>query len=159
MSTAARPWRTRAWAVYLVAGTVLCGLYLAVPPFKGSGPLMNLIGLSPVLAILLGIEWHRPASRLPWYLLAGGSALFWLGDLYTYSYPHLLGAEVPFPSPGDALYVAMYPVMMAGLLLLLRRRSAGTDRNNLVDGLILTVGLSLPSWIALMAPYLHLDDL
>ena len=120
---------------------------------------MNLIGLSPVLAILLGIEWHRPASRLPWYLLAGGSALFWLGDLYTYSYPHLLGAEVPFPSPGDALYVAMYPVMMAGLLLLLRRRSAGTDRNNLVDGLILTVGLSLPSWIALMAPYLHLDDL
>ena len=159
MSASARPWRTTAWAVYLAAGTVLCGLYLAVPPFKGSGPLMNLIGLSPVLAILLGIEWHRPASRLPWYLLAGGSALFWLGDLYTYSYPHLLGAEVPFPSPGDALYVAMYPVMMAGLLLLLRRRSAGTGRNNLVDGLILTVGLSLPSWIALMAPYLHLDDL
>ena len=31
-----------------------------VPPFKGSGPLMNLIGLSPVLAILVGIRWHRP---------------------------------------------------------------------------------------------------
>ena len=96
---------------------------------------------------------------MPWYLLAAGSALFWLGDLYTYSYPHLLGAEVPFPSPGDALYVAMYPVMMAGLLLLVRRRNGGRDRSGLVDGLILTVGLSLPAWIALMAPYLHVDDL
>ena len=49
--------------------------------------------------------------------------------------------------------------MMAGLLLLVRRRNAGTDRNGLVDGLILTVGLSLPAWISLMAPYLHQDDL
>ena len=130
-----------------------------MPPFKGSGPLMNLIGLSPVLAILAGIRIHRPASKLPWLLLAAGSALFWLGDLYTYSYPHLLGADVPFPSPGDALYVAMYPVMMAGLLLLVRRRNAGRDRNGLIDGLILTVGLSLPAWIALMAPYVHMDDL
>jgi diguanylate cyclase (GGDEF)-like protein/PAS domain S-box-containing protein len=145
--------------VYLAFGVVLCGLYVGVAPLKGSGPLMNLIGLSPVLAILVGIRRHRPASKLPWLLLAAGSALFWLGDLYTYSYPHLLGAEVPFPSPGDALYVAMYPVMMAGLLLLVRRRNAGSDRSGLIDGLILTVGLSLPAWIALMAPYLHQDDL
>jgi diguanylate cyclase (GGDEF)-like protein/PAS domain S-box-containing protein len=148
-----------AWAAYLAFGAVLCAFYLWVPPFQGSGPLMNLIGLSPVLAILIGIRRHRPASRLPWLLLAAGSALFWLGDLYTYSYPHLLGAEVPFPSLGDALYVAMYPVMMAGLLLLVRRRNAGSDRSGLIDGLILTVGLSLPAWIALMAPYLHQDDL
>ena len=147
------------WAVYLAVGALLCALYVGVAPFKGSGPLMNLIGLSPVLAILAGIRIHRPASKLPWLLLAAGSALFWLGDLYTYSYPHLLGADVPFPSPGDALYVAMYPVMMAGLLLLVRRRNAGRDRNGLIDGLILTVGLSLPAWIALMAPYVHMDDL
>jgi diguanylate cyclase (GGDEF)-like protein/PAS domain S-box-containing protein len=154
-----RPTKPLAWLIYLLVGAVLCVLYVAVPPFRGSGPLMNLIGLSPVVAILLGIRWHRPASRLPWLLLAAGSALFWLGDLYTYSYPHLLGADVPFPSFGDALYVAMYPVMMAGLLLLVARRNAGKDRSGLIDGLILTVGLSLPSWIALMAPYLHMDDL
>jgi diguanylate cyclase (GGDEF)-like protein/PAS domain S-box-containing protein len=148
-----------AWAVYLALGVILCALYVAVPPLKGSGPLMNLIGLSPVIAILVGVRRYRPAAKLAWLLLAAGSALFWLGDLYTYSYPLLLGADVPFPSPGDALYVAMYPVMMAGLLLLVRRRSAGSDRSGLIDGLILTVGLSLPAWIALMAPYLHLDDL
>ena len=159
MTSPARRRRDSVWAAYLVVGALLCAVYLWVPPLKGSGPLMNLIGLSPVIAILVGITWHRPAARLPWYLLAAGSALFWLGDLYTYSYPHLLGAEVPFPSLGDAFYVAMYPVMMAGLLLLVRRRNVGSDRSGMVDGLILTVGLSLPAWIMLMAPYLHLDDL
>jgi diguanylate cyclase (GGDEF)-like protein/PAS domain S-box-containing protein len=150
---------TPAWVTYLAVGALACGLYLSVAPFKGSGPVMNLIGLSPVLAIVAGVRRHRPAARTAWYLLAAGSALFWLGDLYTYSYPHLLGAEVPFPSPGDALYVAMYPVMMAGLLLLVRRRNGGGDRGGLIDGWILAVGLSLPSWIALMAPYLHQDEL
>ena len=130
------------------------------PPLKGSGPLMNLLGLSPVLAILFGVRLHQPASRLPWYLLAAGSALFWLGDLYTYSYPLLLGADVPFPSPGDALYVPMYPVMMAGpAAARAAAQRAARDRSGLIDGLILTVGLSLPAWIALMAPYLHHDDL
>src|SRR4051812_27066173 len=159
MIAAARSRRVPAWAAYLACGALACALYVAVPPLKGSGPLMNLIGLSPVVAIVVGIRRHRPSSKLPWILLAAGSALFWLGDLYTYSYPHLLGAEVPFPSPGDALYVLMYPVMMAGLMLLVRRRNAGSDRSGLIDGLILTVGLSLPAWIALMAPYLHQDDL
>jgi diguanylate cyclase (GGDEF)-like protein/PAS domain S-box-containing protein len=159
MTVAQKPRLGKAWLVYLAAGALLCAVYVFVPPFKGSGPLMNVIGLSPIVAILVGIRVHKPASRKPWLLLAAGSVLFWLGDLYTYSYPHLLGADVPFPSPGDALYVLMYPVMMAGLLLLVRRRNAGTDRNGLIDGLILTVGLSLPAWIALMAPYLHDDSL
>ena len=148
-----------AWAGYLAVGVVLAALYVLVAPFKGSGPVMNLLGLSPVVAIIIGIRLHRPSSAAPWLLFAAGSALFWLGDLYTYSYPLLLGAEVPFPSPGDGLYILMYPVMMAGLILLVRRRSAGADRGGLIDGLILTVGLSLPSWVSLMAPYMHLEDL
>ena len=93
MSMMGRVRRTPAWIAYLVVGAVLCGLYVGVAPLKGSGPLMNLIGLSPVIAILVGVRRHRPRSALPWHLLALGSALFWLGDLYTYSYPHLLGAR------------------------------------------------------------------
>jgi hypothetical protein len=145
-----------AWSVYLGGGALLGAAYLWYPPFQASAPLMNILGLSPVIAILLAIRWHKPAAKAPWLLFAAGSALFWLGDLYTYSYPLLLGAEVPFPSPGDALYIFMYPVIMAGLLLLVRRRRAGTDRGGLIDGLILTVGLALPPWIWLMAPYMHL---
>jgi diguanylate cyclase (GGDEF)-like protein/PAS domain S-box-containing protein len=147
------------WLAYLALGALACALYVFVPPLKGSGPLMNLIGLSPVVAIFYGIRRHKPASRTAWGLLAAGSALFWLGDLYTYSYPKLLQADVPFPSLGDGLYILMYPVMMAGLLMLVRSRRRGSDQAGLIDGLILTVGLALPSWTALIAPYLHMGDL
>ena len=99
-----------------------------MPPLKGSGPVMNLLGLSPVLAIVVGVRAAPPGVRRgPWCWFAVGFALFWLGDLYTYSYPQLLHREVPFPSLGDALYIAVYPALMAGLLLLVRapqRRAA-----------------------------------
>src|SRR5829696_2837996 len=120
---------------------------------------MNILGLSPVLAIVAGVRLHRPRSVVPWALFAAGFMLFWLGDLYTYSYPLLLDRDVPFPSPGDGAYLLVYPVLMGGLLVLIRRRSDRGDRGGLIDGLIITVGLSLPQWIALMAPYLHDDEL
>ena len=154
MSRARRP---PAWAVYLALGAAGCVAYLA-GPLKGSPPLMNLLGLSPVIAIIAGVLRHRPAARTAWLCLAAGSAFFWFGDLYTYSYPLLTHVAVAFPSIGDGSYLAMYPLMMAGLLLLVRMRSNGTDRGGLVDGLVLTVGLALPSWVALIAPYLHAGD-
>ena len=95
--------RVPLWAAYLALGGVACALYLFGGPLQGSGPVMNLIGFSPVIAIFAGIRRHRPHAVAAWSLLAAGSALFWLGDLYTYSYPKVLGAEVPFPSIGDGL--------------------------------------------------------
>jgi diguanylate cyclase (GGDEF)-like protein/PAS domain S-box-containing protein len=147
--------RPPAWIAYLALGALLTAAYVLLPPFRGSGPVMNLLGLSPVLAIIAGLRLYRPRSVAPWAFFAVGFFLFWTGDLYTYSYPLLLDRDVPFPSPGDGAYLLVYPVLMAGLLLLIRRRSGHGDRGGVIDGLILTVGLSLPQWIALMAPYLH----
>jgi diguanylate cyclase (GGDEF)-like protein/PAS domain S-box-containing protein len=151
--------RRWAWLAYLAGALVLTALYSAVPPFAGSGPVFNLLGLSPALAILAGIRLQRPANPVPWYWFAAGFVLFWLGDLYTYSYPKLLDREVPFPSPGDGFYVAVYPVLMVGLILLVRRRTARSGDRSFVDAAILTIGLALPSWLALIAPYLHDDSL
>ena len=63
----------------------------------------------------------------------------------------------PGASRATLLYVAMYPVMMLGLALFVRRRSAGRNTSALIDGLIVTVGLALPTWILLIAPYLQAD--
>jgi diguanylate cyclase (GGDEF)-like protein/PAS domain S-box-containing protein len=151
--------RGRAWQLYLAAGAALSLLFAAVPPFQGSGPLMNVLGLSPVLAIFAGMWLHRPASRAPWWCFAAAFTLFWLGDLYTIGYPRVSGHEVPFPSIGDAAYVLVYPVLMAGMLVLVRRRNPESDRAGLTDALIMTIGLSVLSWVGLIAPYLHDDEL
>jgi hypothetical protein len=48
-------------------------------------------------------------------------------------------------------------VLVTGLVLLVRRRRAGADGGRVIDGLILTIGLTLPSRVGLIAPYVH-DD-
>jgi diguanylate cyclase (GGDEF)-like protein/PAS domain S-box-containing protein len=147
------------WQLFLCTGALLCGLYLFVPPFAGSSPVMNLLGLAPVIAIVVGLKRNGPGSRGPWRWFALGFVLFWLGDIYTYSYPRLLGREVPFPSIGDASYVLVYPALMAGLLTLVRRRNPGGDRAGAIDSLIMTIGLALLSWVVLIQPSLHTDEL
>src|ERR1700693_4126799 len=104
--------RIKLWQLYLGVGAIGTALYALVPPFKGSGPLINLLGLSGVMAVVVGIRRNRPESRWPWWLFALGLLLFWLGDVYTYSYPKLFHVSVPFPSPGDAVYIAVYPALM-----------------------------------------------
>ena len=114
--------------------------------------------LSPV-AIVVGILVHRPKAASAWWLFALGMFLFFLGDVYTYSYPKLAGVEVPFPSLGDAAYLVVYPALMAGLLILVRRRNPVRDRAALIDSAILTIGIGLLSWVFLVAPNIHLSGL
>jgi hypothetical protein len=150
------PWRqAKLWQLYLAFGGIGTALYSVVPPFVGSGPLINLLGLSGVVAVIVGIRRNKPETSRPCWLFTLGLFLFLLGDVYTYSYPKLFHADVPFPSPGDAIYLMVYPALMAGLLLLVRRRNPEADRASLIDSLIMTLGLSLVSWIALIAPYVH----
>ncbi len=144
-----------AWIAFLAAGATLTALYLLVPPLKGSGPVMNVLGLLPVLAIAAGIRLYRPQARVAWSFVAVGFVLFWLGDLYTYSYPLLLHREVPFPSLGDAAYLLVYPALIAGVIILQRRRRRDGERGSAIDAAIMTVGLAIPSWVWLIAPYVH----
>ena len=112
-----------------------------------------------VAGIIIATSVYKPATRLPWYLFAVGFFLFACGDIYTYILPRLFGVEVPFPSWGDLMYVLVYPVQMAGLMILVRRRNPGTDRSGVVDSLIITLGLSLLVWVFAIAPNLHAEDL
>ncbi|HEY6523822.1 MAG TPA: hypothetical protein VIY10_08660, partial [Solirubrobacteraceae bacterium] len=147
--------RRHGWWLYLAVGAITCGLYLFKAPFQGSGPVINGLGLYGVIGVVAGIRIHKPKAATAWWFMAGGLALFFLGDVYTYSYPKLTGADVPFPSPGDAMYIGVYPVLMIGLLLLVRRRNQRADGPGVVDSVIMSVGLSLVSFLFLMAPDIH----
>ena len=52
----------------------------------------------------------------------------------------------------------MYPCLIAGILLLVRRRSPGRDREGLIDSLIIAVGIGVISWVFLMVPIAHDAD-
>jgi diguanylate cyclase (GGDEF)-like protein/PAS domain S-box-containing protein len=144
------------WQAFLIVGGLGTFLYMLVPPFQGNALVINLIGLLSPVAVVVGIRRNKPSYSLPWWLFALGLTLYWVGDLYTYSFPrYILHHEVPFPSFGDAVYLSVYPALMVGLVLLVRRRSPRSNRNTLIDAAILTLGMSLLSWILLITPYLH----
>ena len=150
--------KARLWLVYAAAGVAMLLVYLFVPGAR-LGPLFNIIGLTGALAIVVGVRVHKPAQRLPWLLVALGQTLFVGGDVITYNYHRFFGTEAPFPSYGDALYLAVYPFLVIGILLLIRRRNPGGDRTGLIDSLIVAVGIGAMSWIFLIAPYIHAHDL
>jgi diguanylate cyclase (GGDEF)-like protein/PAS domain S-box-containing protein len=155
-----RPTRKNAWVVYLAAMAVLIGAYLFVPPFKGYAVMVNVIGVASLIAIAGGVRMHSARARLAWMLLLIGQLLYVAGDFYTYTYPDLLGGTVGFPSPGDAIYLSVYPALFGGLMLLVRRRDPDRrDRAAVLDSLVLTLGFALLFWVFLIAPNIHASGL
>jgi diguanylate cyclase (GGDEF)-like protein/PAS domain S-box-containing protein len=156
---AARIRRSNGWAWYVGAMMVLTAAYVLDPPLKGNAALINFIGLTSPVAIGVAIWINKPRARAAWLLLLVGQVLYFAGDVYTYSYPQLLGGVVGFPSAGDAIYLAVYPVLVAGIWLLVRKRNPSPDRAAGIDALILTVGFSLLSFNFLISPNVHASGL
>jgi diguanylate cyclase (GGDEF)-like protein/PAS domain S-box-containing protein len=144
--------RNRAWLAYLSLGCAATAVFLFVPGAR-SGALFNAIGLSSPIVIALALRSQRPGHRLPWILIAVGQTLFVFGDIITYNYERLFGTELPYPSIGDVFYLSVYPCLIAGILLLVRRRSPGRDRDGVIDSLIVAIGVGVLSWVFLIAPY------
>ncbi|MER5865951.1 EAL domain-containing protein [Kitasatospora sp. NPDC002040] len=110
------------------------------------------IGLSGVAAIVYGTFRNRPTHALPWFLLAAANLSFTAGEVAEVVQTEILGLVNPFPSIADGFYLLTYPLYAAGLLLFVRRRSAGRDRGSLLDALTFTAGLALLVWIYIVLP-------
>ena len=139
--------------VYLVVVTAVAALYFSLP--DPPRYLWTVIGCLSVAAIVTGILVNRPRQRLPWWLVAAGTATFVAGDTTYDLLSGPFGLENPFPSVADVLYLCTYPLFAAGLLLVVRARSRGRDRQALLDALIVTTGLGLVVWVFLAAPYVQ----
>ncbi|HKZ75593.1 MAG TPA: PAS domain S-box protein, partial [Actinomycetota bacterium] len=149
--------KRRAWLLYLLAGA-LATLAWELVPFIGVGPLFNAIALTSPVAIVVAVRMWGPEQRAPWYLFALGQVFFVAGDVVTQNYERLFGSPLPFPSIGDVYYLAIYPCMIAGILMLVHRRTPGRDREGLIDSLIVAIGIGTISWVFLVSP-IAMDNL
>ncbi|HEX6695174.1 MAG TPA: hypothetical protein VF080_00205, partial [Solirubrobacteraceae bacterium] len=76
----------------------------------------------------------RGREGLAWGLIGAGSLLWACGDVY-WTLVLADNAVIPVPSVSDAGYLAFYPLVFAGLCLLLRSRVEGAPKTLWVDGL------------------------
>lgn len=152
MGRAVGTWLWRVWCAVGVAAVVV---YLLLPDGLYLNVIYDVIGLVSAAMIVVGVRIHRPARPRIWYCFAAGQATWVAGDV-VYGVYVQLGME-PFPSPADALYLAAYPILVAGMFMLIRGRVSGRDRAGLLDASIIATGLGLLSWTFLMRP-IALDD-
>ena len=143
------------WRTFAAVALILGGVYFLVGP-QGQTILYQVFSVAALVATLVGIRRYRPARSHHWWLFAAGLAMWCLGDAYWDCYRWILKAQAPYPSVADIAYWCGYPLLIAGLLTLIR--GWGRPRiGDLLDGLILVVAAAMMTELFLLEPILRTE--
>ncbi|MFL5959515.1 MAG: HD domain-containing phosphohydrolase [Gaiellaceae bacterium] len=127
----------RLWQAILVAGLALFGLHY-VAHFSAGGARLYETWLYEGLELVAGLGCLMRvvlvrAERSAWLFIGAALLATTCGDaLYDFWY----GAHPPFPSAADVAYLAFYPFLWVGIVLLLRRRVSTFSASLWLDGLL-----------------------
>jgi signal transduction histidine kinase len=139
----------RAGVAVLAAGFVLTGIYFLLPMGgRAQSTLYDVIGVASALTIAVAVRLNRPDARLPWLLFAFGNLFFAVADII-FNFPY--NGAPPVPSIADAFYLAGYPLLVAGLALLLVRAGGHHRTAALAEAAIVTVAFALLQWTFVMS--------
>lgn len=145
------------WRVWLAFGTGITATYLLLPDQIVRDIVYAGLGLGSVVAILIGVRRHASAPKAAWYLFAAGLFSWSIGDSI-YSWNADVRHTVPFPSAADVFYLIAYPLLAAGIAVLIRRRGAQSGIPGMIDSAIVVAGLGLVSWTWIARPMLAAED-
>ncbi|MFK7920123.1 MAG: GNAT family N-acetyltransferase [Ilumatobacter sp.] len=147
------------WKGYLAAVVIVAACYFIFgSPGLSKLVLYNGIALSSVVAVLTGIRRNNPVNRKAWYFVAAALGSFLTADIayYMLELTSPIG-EAPFPSIADGFYLGMYPLMIVGLMMLLRSIAPGRDIASAVDAGLVAVATFAVLGILYMDTYLTTD--
>jgi two-component system cell cycle response regulator len=127
-------------------------------------PLMHgpLFGKLAYWIVIIGASlltlWRAQSLRgregLAWGFIGLGSLLWACGDVY-WTLVLADNAVIPVPSVSDAGYLAFYPLVFAGLCLLVRSRVEGAPKTLWVDGLTAALAAAAMSAAVVLQAVLH----
>jgi len=144
------------WA-FLGAGSLAIAVYFLLPP-DAQSVFYVVIGFASVVAIYVGSIRNLPrGERLPWQLFAFGLLGQVAGDAIFAVYEVSLNREPPSPSIADGFYLAGYPLLALGVLLILRKLGGQTSRAAILDTLVIFSGVALVQWVFFIDPYNHMQ--
>lgn len=112
----------------------------------------NAIGTAAVLAVLVGVRIHRPASSTVWYVVAFGLALLVAGDLAA-NIASLSSSEYGFPSISDVFYLSGNLSIIIASVMIIRARSRYRDLGSFIDATIVATSAAFLAWKFFMEPY------
>jgi hypothetical protein len=92
-------------------------------------------------------------SRAAWWCYAVALLLFGLGEI-AWSMLYAGGGDVPTPNATDVLYLATYPLFMAGLVFMIRARVLDVPWHRWLDGFVLVLVVATPGILLVIEPVL-----
>jgi signal transduction histidine kinase len=144
---------SRASLAFLGLGVAAIAVYFLLPA-DAQDVVYVAIGLAAVAAVLHGAR-RRQHGRLSWQLFAAGLSCAVVGDAISGYYEIALDEEPPVPSSADVFYLASYPLLIAGIFLLLRDLGSIRTRAAVLDAVIVTVAAAMVQWVFFVGPYLN----
>jgi diguanylate cyclase (GGDEF)-like protein len=141
-----------------LSGAVLTLLVAAVCgyPLLPLGETALLVYYDAVAAFAVLTGWvalavARPVRRAGVTYLLAGYTLWVLGD-GLWSLEAYWWELDTYPAPSDALYLAGYAFLVAGVEALVRTRGRNRDRTALLDAVIAATGVAVPAAVFVIAP-------
>ncbi len=142
--------RRHLWKFVLGAAVLTGAAYEVWTPLGYQGVASAVLNTLAVATVLVGIHWHRPARRRPWYLIASCPALWVVGygiqQFYVSS-----GIAIPVGYAADAFFLAGNAGLIAALVLLLLSRESRFDSS--LDVGIVVLAVSQLAWATLISKY------
>jgi two-component system cell cycle response regulator len=151
------------WLVYLSAGIlVVVAYFVAVSvtaPAMVRISLYCLVSASAAVAVLVGALQNLPpgSARTPWLFLGASQVVYATADICFYVAHNVFG-DTDYPALADPLYLGHYPLVVVGLILLIRLRTPGRDLASLLDAATVAVAAAMLSWLYLIGPQARADS-
>ena len=144
-------------SAFLGVGAAAIVVYFLLPAHSHTQSIYYVgIGFACVVAIYVGATRNLPrGERLAWRLFAAGLLGQVAGDAIFAVYEVQLNHEPPSPSIADVFYLGGYPLLAAGVFLILRKLGGPTSRTAILDTLLLFAGVALVQWVFFIDPYNH----
>ena len=141
-------------------GTALLGAQLGSADFLFWASTLTYAVVPAGAGVLLVVAAHRRRGPdlAAWTLIGVGVGFWGVGELIWQYYSAFLGVEVPYPGWADILYVAAYPIMFAGVVMLPHVRARKWERVRLsLDTLAGTVALGAVVWTFYLQDAIYYD--
>ncbi len=137
------------WKIWLVVAAALTTVYFFVEKSPESKlVLYNGVGLVSLILLLFGIWKNRPRPVAPWLWFAGGLASFLTADVIYYVIELQSGESgPPFPNVADGFYLAMYPLMIIGLIKMVNEVAPGRSRASFIDAAVVGIAMFGTMWV------------
>jgi diguanylate cyclase (GGDEF)-like protein len=128
---------------------------VAIYPFLPTGLIRDVaypaIGLVCASVGVVGVFRRLSGRRTAWVLVVGGFLGWVIGDV-VFLLEQRVFDSTAYPAPSDAVYVASYGLIAAGLLMFVRLRGERGNRAAMLDATILAMGVAVVVGVFVLAP-------